>query len=130
MEYEDLITDLNVMAMLKESGRLCIRNGHLSIEPLVETKQNVFYTWSAYTSLAVRRWWNQDNRHNALLKVQSIVLKCYEIVDKLTDTTKKEEFKAMCKNAAMGLTNLQQTYINDAAVCARISVYIKNLECI
>ena len=127
MEYEDLITDLKVISMLKEDGRLCIRNGHLSIEPSIIAKQNILYTWGAYTSLAVRRWWNQDNRHNALLKLQSIILKCHEIFEKLSDE-KKEEFNLLCAEAAKGLVFLKQTYNNDAAVSARLSVYIKNLN--
>ena len=66
MEFEDLITDLKVISMLKNNGRLCMRNGQLSIEPSIESKQNILITWGAYTSLALRRWWNQDNRQNAV----------------------------------------------------------------
>lgn len=129
MEYEDLITDLKVISMLKENGRLCIRNGQLSIEPSIITKQNVLYTWSAYASLAVRRWWNQDNRQNAMLKVQSIILKCYETSEKL-EGEKKMLFHNLCKDAANGLNHLKDTYKYDAAVSARLSVYINNLNSI
>lgn len=126
MDYEDLITDLKVISMLKENGRLCIRNGQLSIEPSIITKQNVLYTWGAYASLSVRRWWNQDNRQNAILKVQSIVLKCYETSAKL-DGEKKSVFNNLCSDAANGLKCLKDTYKYDAAVSARLSVYINNL---
>ena len=127
MDYEDLITDLKVISMLKENGRLCIRNGHLSIEPNIETKQNILYTMSAHASLAVRRWWNQDNRQNAMLKVQSLILKCYEIREKLNDE-QKQQFFPLCVEASDGLMHLKNTYKNDAAVSARLSVYINSLN--
>ena len=129
MEIEDLSTNLKVMSMLKQNGRLCIRNGNLSIEPQVYNKENVLLTFGSYASLAIRRWWNQDNRQSALLKVQAIILKCQETYSKLNDTD-KAEFIELCKNAATGLENLQKTYENDAAVNARLSVYIKNLNSI
>ena len=125
MDLEDLCTDLKVIAMLKENGRLCIRNGHLSIEPSLKNKENVMYTWGSYASLALRRWWNQDNRHSALLKVQSIIMKCHNVVSKLENNT---DFTQLCKDAANGLTQLQTTYRDDAATSARIGVYIKNLN--
>lgn len=127
MEIEDLSTDLKVMSMIKENGRLCIRNGCLSIEPEVHNKENILLTWGSYASLALRRWWNQDNRHSALTKVQSIILKCQETQSKLTSDD-KIEFSKLCKDAAVGLSNLQETYSHDAAVYARLSVYIKNLN--
>ena len=129
MEIEDLSTNLNVMSMIKENGRLCIRNGCLSIEPEVHNKENILLTWGSYASLALRRWWNQDNRHSALIKVQSIILKCQEIFSKLSSEDKLE-FSNLCKDAAIGLSKLQQTYSNDAAVYARLSVYIKNLNAV
>lgn len=128
MESEDLATDLKVMSMLKENGRLCIRNGHLSIEPQLYNKENVLLTFGSYASLAVRRWWNQDNRHSALLKVQSILLKCQEMCSKLNNENEKHNLRELCKNAALGLQNLQLTYEHDAAVNARLSVYIKALN--
>lgn len=127
MEIEDLSTDLKVMSMIKQNGRLCIRNGCLSIEPEIQNKENILLTWSSRASLALRRWWNQDNRHSAVTKVQSIILKCQETYSKLTSDD-KIEFSNLCKNAAIGLTNLQETYSHDAAVYARLSVYIKNLN--
>ena len=127
MEFEDLCTDLKVIGMIKENGRLCIRNGSLSIEPCPLNKENILLTWASYGSLALRRWWNQDNRQNALLKVQSIILKIHEIYPKLSET-EKHDFNQLCTDAATGLSYLQQTYISDAAVNARLSVYIKNLN--
>lgn len=127
MESEDLTTDLKVISMLKENGRLCIRNGHLSIEPQLYNKENVLLTFGSYASLSVRRWWNQDNRHSALLKVQSILLKCQELSSKINEN-EKNDLRELCKNAALGLQNLKSTYDRDAAVNARLSVYIKALN--
>jgi hypothetical protein len=127
MEIEDLSTNLKVISMIKENGRLCIRNGCLSIEPEIHNKENVFLTWGSYASLSLRRWWNQDNRHSAMIKVQSIILKCQEVYSKLSPE-EKIELSKLCKDAAIGLSNLQQTYTHDAAVFARLSVYIKNLN--
>tara|TARA_B110000977_G_scaffold201646_1_gene297459 strand:- start:5154 stop:5549 length:396 start_codon:yes stop_codon:yes gene_type:complete len=127
MEFEDLITDLKVISMLKNNGRLCMRNGQLSIEPSIESKQNILITWGAYTSLALRRWWNQDNRQNALLKLQSVILKCHETNEKIA-TDKREEFVQLCGEAANGLLFLKHTYMYDAAVSARLSVYIDTLK--
>ena len=128
MEYEDLRTDLKVLSMLKENGRLCIRNGQLSIEPRLINKENIVLTWGSIANVAIRRWWNQDNRQNALLKVQSIIMKLHETVLKLENNERKTEFATLCTSAATGLEHLQQTYLHDAAVNARLSVYIKNLN--
>ena len=127
MDLEDLITDLKVLSLLKENGRLCLRDGNLSIEPQLENKENILLTWGSYASLALRRWWNQDNRRSAMLKVQSIIMKCYDVVQKL-DTKEREDLSTLCHEASKGLTHLQQTYKHDAAVSARLSVYIKNLN--
>lgn len=127
MDLEDLITDLKVLALLKENGRLCIRDGSLSIEPQLENKENILLTWGSYASLALRRWWNQDNRRSAMLKVQSIVMKCYDSIQRLQDK-ERQDFAELCSDASKGLAHLQQTYKHDAAVSARLSVYIKNLN--
>ena len=127
MENEDIYTDLKVISMIKENGRLCIRNGHLSIEPQLATKENKLLTLSAYASLAIRRWWNQDNRYNALLKVQAVVMKCHDMYVKVTENERKLLSK-ICHEAAIGLSNLQKTYEHDAAIHARLSVYINNLN--
>ena len=125
MEHEDLITDLKVLSKLKPNGRLCIRNGQMSIEPIIEFKENRLYTWSSYASLAIRRWWNQDNRNSALLKVQSVLMKVHDYLNRyeLTDT-----FIELCTNAADGLANLQITYAGDAAFVSRLDVYIQTLQ--
>jgi len=125
MEHEDLITDLKVISKLKPNGRLCIRNGQLSIEPIIEFKENRLYTWSSCASLALRRWWNQDNRNSALLKVQSVLMKVQDYLNRyeLTDT-----FIELCKNAADGLVNIQLTYADDAAFVSRLDVYIQTLQ--
>ena len=127
MEYEDMKTDLKVIAMLNKNGRLCIRQGHISIEPEVNNKDNVLLTWGSAASMAIRRWWNQDNRQSALLKVQSLLMKCYDVINKI-DLKEQIELKKLCKDAAEGLINLQHTYEHDAAVKARIIVYIENFE--
>ena len=127
MDLEDLITDLKVLSLLKENGRLCLRDGNLSIEPQLENKENILLTWGSYASLALRRWWNQDNRRSAMLKVQSIIMKCYDAIQRL-EPKEREDLALLCSEAAKGLVYLQQTYKHDAAVSARLSVYIKNLN--
>ena len=131
---DDLLADLEVVAMIKDHGRLCINNGQLSLEPRIEFNGvNSALSWA---SLALRRWWNQDSRGHTLVSLQCIVLRCGQLstdilLSDVHDKSKKlHRLLEKCDNAASGIENLKTTYADDASVTARLTLLVQRLEII
>ena len=123
MEYEDLITELKVLSMIQDNDRLCVHYGRMTIENLTWKQNNVF----TQSFIALHRWWNKDSRYITLLKLESIIVKSCYVYNELHESEKKSQFVQICHEAANGFSKLQSTYSNDAAICARISIYAQKL---
>ena len=113
----DLFTDLEVLSMVKENDKLCIRDGHITIE----------YNSHPY-KIAVRRWYNNDNRRHMIMEINKIITtsihECNECCKNIDCKNKWtiEQFSKHFKNIIHGLDHLKKTYFNDSSIIARLNV--------
>ena len=111
----DLFTDLEVLSMIKEEDKLCIRDGHITIERR-----------SHPLKTAVRRWANNDSRRLTIMHINTLITQSLQICSENRNDSEKiwtiEQFCKHFTNSLEGLSNLKKTYINDSAIVARLNV--------
>ena len=121
MTTSDLFTELEVLSMIQEDDKLCIRDGHISIE-----KRNHPF------KVAIRRFFNNDGRRLTLMQINSIISKalhtCSEVRNDPDGSWKLEQFSILFRNVIVGLENLKKTYSDDSAIVARLKVIIELLK--
>lgn len=114
----DLFTDLEVLGMLKQDDKICIRDGRISIEKK-----------SHPMKLAMRRWINNDGRRITIMQINTIINQslqtCKESKDKPWITS---QFYKHFKSVLLGLENIKITYKDDSAIVARLNVIGALLE--
>jgi len=111
----DLFTDLEVLSMIKEDDKICIRNGRITIE----RKTHPIKT-------AVRRWANNDSRRLTIMQINTLISQSLQLcLEARNDSEKIWVIDQFCKhftNTLDGLSNLKKTYIEDSAIVARLNV--------
>ena len=111
----DLFTDLEVLSMIKEEDKLCIRDGHITIEK----KAHPIKT-------AVRRWAYNDSRRLTIMHINTLITQSLQICsENRNDIEKLWIIEQFCKHFTYtleGLSNLKKTYIDDSAIVARLNV--------
>ena len=127
---DELLTDLHVIAMIPERGRLCIRNGRLSVE--TNPNGNGVSNIPSNVVLAMRRWWHQDNRTTALTHLGTTLTRSFALTIELHNDREKYnwligQFKYAFTHAITGLKNMSLTYNDDANTRARLLVTIDRL---
>jgi hypothetical protein len=59
---DHLLTSLKVISMIKEGQKVCVRNGHLTLE-----------TQSTGVITSLRRWINKDSRQTTVHYIKSVI---------------------------------------------------------
>lgn len=120
---DNIITNLKIIGMVKNNGRLCVRKGGLALEP-----DDYFQT--------VRRWVNKDSREITLMHVRNTISNAIKLLKsvkngqvevQMRDWTISRIVEEMI-NCQDGLNNLKTTYATDAALVASIDVLLERLE--
>ena len=105
MTLSDLFTDLEVLAMIKEKDKLCVRDGQITIEK----NSHPF-------KIAIRRWINNDSRRTMIMEINNVItLSLQACKESKQDSDKKwvvDQFCKHFKNIKEGLENLKKTYLN------------------
>lgn len=121
MSLSDLFTDLQILSMIKEDDKLCVRDGHIAIEQRTHP-----------VKIAVRRWYHNDSRRTMIMEINKIVSQSLSTCKDLQNDTEKqwhlEQFKKHFSNIKLGLDNLKRTYHDDATIVARLDVLNDMLE--
>ena len=111
----DIFTDLEVLSMIKEYDKICIRDGHITIE----RKTHPIKT-------AVRRWANNDSRRLTIMQINNLISQSLQLcLEARNDSEKIWTIDQFCKhftNILDGLSNLKKTYTDDSAIVARLNV--------
>ena len=108
---DHLLTSLKVISMIKEGQKVCVRNGHLSLE---------VQSTGVLTSL--RRWIHSDNRQTTVSYIKSVVQNAIAVTKTHNnDTSITKLFKGL-DEAITGINSLTVTYMNDATVAATLQV--------
>jgi len=121
MSLSDLFTDLEVLSMIKENDKICVREGHIAIEQK-----------SHPAKIALRRWYHHDSRRTMIMEINKIITQslstCKELQNEKEKTWTLEQFKKHFSGIKNGLLNLQRTYHDDATIVARLNVLNDMLE--
>jgi hypothetical protein len=117
----DLFTDLEVLSMLKEENKICIRDGRIAIE-----KQG------HPISQALRRWIYNDSRRLSIMQINTVITQSLQACQDARNEHDKDwviqQFNKHFVNVLVGLGNLKKTYGDDSAVVARLNVMCSLLE--
>lgn len=101
MNHDDTIISLKIVGMIKEGQKVSISNGYLKIE-----------SCSHGLYISIKRWINNDNRHNTLGYIKNLI--------NIAISSNDELLKEPLRDCLSGLNALSVTYSNDTMVTATI----------
>lgn len=124
---DSTIASLKIIGMVPKNGKLCVRNGQLSID--IQRIQGM------------RRWINGDSRNmtlvyakntvnNAIKIARSIILNCIgsQTCSQISQWTLRRIFEEM-EGCEQGLNNLKSTtYVADSMMVANLDVITERLR--
>ena len=121
---DHLLTSLKVISMIKEGQKVCVRNGHLTLE---------IQSTGVVTSL--RRWINKDSRQTTVQYIKSVIQNALAVSKTYKNQVSVGKLLIGMKEALIGISSLVVTYSDDATVSAtlqvlhdRISTELKSLH--
>jgi hypothetical protein len=108
---DHLLTSLKVISMIKEGQKVCVRNGHLSLE---------VQSTGVLTSL--RRWIHKDNRQTTVSYIKSVVQNALSTTKSHNNDKSVVKLFRGLEEAITGINSLTVTYADDATVAATLQV--------
>jgi len=108
---DHLLTSLKVISMIKEGQKVCVRNGHLSLE---------VQSTGVLTSL--RRWIHKDNRQTTVSYIKSVVQNAISTTKSHNNEKSVVKLFRGLEEAITGINSLTVTYADDATVAATLQV--------
>jgi len=105
MELEDIIVNLNVLAVLKKGQKLNSRGEFLDIE--------VPY----FVPESVRRWYRHDTRDHMLITLNRII-----------NESVRQNVPRYLDKAVTGIENLKHTYSHCKQTCARLDMILDKIR--
>ena len=122
MDKEELLINLKVLSQLQKNQKLISRGAYINIEIVSIIPE------------FLRRWNRQDNRHESIKKINSIVNRSVEFIASWEKDLEDGEInvdldnmKQYLENALNGIKNLKETYATCVQTCARIDVIINKI---
>ena len=125
---DELLTDLHVISLVPPGGRLCIRQGRLSVERNTNGSQQSIYSLPSNISVALRRWFNHDNRTNTIVLMTTSILRTFDLIKEIEKSSKSnsswllEQFQEKLRSANKGIENMILTYKNDATTYSKLVI--------
>ena len=129
MDIETIILNMRIISEIKENDKLVANKKCLEID-------------KRYMQ-SIQRWWYEDGRQNALIKISNIVNNLFDFIDKTYGVNEKiknsdtfEEDKThlfqrihrILSNSIKGLENLKITYRNDIKTITKIDLIIEKIN--
>ena len=108
---DQLLTSLKVISMIKEGQKVCVRNGHLSLE-----------VQSTGVITSFRRWINRDNRQTTVCYIKSVVHNALSVTKTHNNETSVIKVLKGLEESITGINSLIVTYMDDATVSATLQV--------
>jgi len=113
MDIEETIINLKILQKLEKNQKLITRGDYLNIEP------------PSLIPEFIRRWNRQDNRHETLKKINTIVNTAIDLINKNEDTY---NIKNYLDGSKEGINNLKETYSTCSQTCARIDIILDKIN--
>ena len=108
---DHLLTSLKVISMIKEGQKVCVRNGHLTLE-----------TQSTGVITSLRRWINKDSRQTTVHYIKSVIQNAVAVTKTYKNQMSVEKLLTGMNEALIGISSLVVTYADDATVSATLQV--------
>lgn len=131
---DDILTDLVIISKLKENGKFIVRNGNFTLENSHKYENTILNNMFKFKT-SLTRWYFHDNRNNALLHIQSIILQAFHSYEKISKDNKlkseiwyQNQILTKLNESLCGLEILKNTYENDAKFCSKINIIIEHIN--
>lgn len=108
---DHLLTSLKVISMIKEGQKVCVRNGHLTLE---------VQSTGVVTSL--RRWINRDSRQTTVHYIKSVIQNSISVSKTSRNQLSTGKLVLGMDEALIGINSLVVTYADDATISATLQV--------
>ena len=108
---DHLLTSLKVISMIKEGQKVCVRNGHLTLE-----------IQSTGIVTSIRRWLHHDSRHMTIQYIKSVIQNAIAVSKTYKNEKSVEKIVSGMNEALTGINSLIVTYTDDATVSATLQV--------
>jgi hypothetical protein len=116
MDIEEIIINLKILEKIEINQKLITRDTYLNIEP------------QSLVPECFRRWNRQDNRNEAIKKINTIVNYGLIFLQKDTELSEKYELKKYLSSSIKGLQNLKDTYSTCNQTVSRIELIIEKIK--
>jgi len=108
---DHLLTSLKVISMIKEGQKVCVRNGHLTLE-----------VQSTGVVTSVRRWINRDSRQTTVHYIKSVIQNSISVCKTSKNQLSTGKLVLGMDEALIGINSLVVTYADDATISATLQV--------
>ena len=108
---DHLLTSLKVISMIKEGQKVCVRNGHLTLE-----------TQSTGVVTSVKRCIHGDSRNTTVHYIKSVLHNSITVSKTHRNQTSVDKITTGMTEALAGISSLIVTYADDATVSAMLQV--------
>ena len=108
---DHLLTSLKVISMIKEGQKVCVRNGHMTLE-----------NQSTGVLTSIRRWIHKDSRMTTIHYIKSVVQNSISISKTHRNPSSVYKLVEGMKEALCGINSLIVTYADDATIAATLQV--------
>jgi predicted transglutaminase-like cysteine proteinase len=112
MDIEEIIINLKLLETLDKNQKLVTRGSYLNIEP------------RSLVPEFIRRWNRQDNRHETIKKINSVV----NAAIKQLETEDVYNVREYLERSVTGIVNLKETYSTCSQTCARLDVIVDKIN--
>ena len=123
--FDSILYDLEVISMIKENGKICFKNGKMSLEPIINN--GGIHGFASWILLSTKRRWTQDSREFSILAIQNLVLRLEILLSCPLNHSEKIRISEYCSKSLIGLQNLKCTYKHDAQSVASLEIIIQKL---
>ena len=108
---DHLLTALKVISMIKEGQKVCVRNGHLTLE-----------IQSTGVVTSIRRWIHNDSRQTTVHYIKSVIQNSISVSKVHKNQTSINKIIVGMEESLVGINSLIVTYTEDATVTATLQV--------
>ena len=114
-DYDQLLASLKVVAKVERGGRICVKNGLVTLEQ--QPQSGILQNISSIVNVSLKRYITLNNRQITALLLENIILRCELATIFNTDFIQLAD---AAKNALAGIENLKHTYYDDAYTVAKL----------
>jgi len=107
---DQILTSLRIISWIEKGQKVAIRKGLLELEQ------------QSGLRVAVKRWINNDSRHNTLVYIKNVINNALDVCQKHTCDDTRLEIREALGDSIIGINNLTVTYQLDLPIVASLQI--------